>query len=97
MFTERQVIKAVIIVFDFLVCIKSSHVYLYTCSLALITVVIVNVEKVMAIVLLCESTRQFRALMMILQYHKTELNFYDAIPIPCFVFLRHPMSCVLFF
>ena len=34
-------------------------------------VVIVYVEKVMAIALLCESPQQFRVLMMILQYHKT--------------------------
>ena len=35
-----------------------------------ITVVIVHVEKMMAIVLLCESAQQSRALMMILKYHK---------------------------
>ena len=44
----------------------------------------VHVEKVMAIVLLCESAQQFRALMMILQMiilsQVTEHDFYDAIP-----------------
>ena len=37
----------------------------------LITIVIVHVEKVMALVLLCESAEQLKVLMMILQYHKT--------------------------
>ena len=54
------------VVHMFLMCIKPSH----TC-LAPITVVTVHVEKMMAIVPLCESAQQFRALMMILQYHKS--------------------------
>ena len=39
----------------------------FPCSLAQIIV-----EKVMKIVLLCESAQQFRALLMILQYHMYE-------------------------
>ena len=35
------------------------------------TVAIVHVTKVMAIARLCESAQQFRAWMMILQYHKS--------------------------
>ena len=54
------------------------HKPLHTC-LAL-TLIMVHVEKAMAIELVCESAQQFRALMMILQYHKT-LS-YDAIPMP---------------
>ena len=45
---------------------------------------IIVVGKVMTIVLLCESVQQYRALLMILQYHKTlsvvaiSIIFYDA-------------------
>ena len=64
----------VIMVMVFLECKKPLH----TC-LAL-TLLMIHVEKVMVIVQMCESAQQFRALMMILQYHKT-LS-YDAIPMP---------------
>ena len=57
--------------------------------------VIIHVEKVMAIVLFCKNAQQFRALMMILQ--DTEHDLYDAIPMPCLVFLRHLRSCLLCF
>ena len=56
---------AVIIMFVFLVCIKSLHLYSYNISLAHNIVVTVHIEKVMTIVLLCESAQQFRALMII--------------------------------
>ena len=54
----------VVVVF-ILLCIKPSH--------APITIVLVkvHVEKLMAIVVLCESAQQVRALMMILHHHKT--------------------------
>ena len=74
-----------------------STIPIYQRILSFIIVVIVHVEKVMAIVLLCESdcAQQFKALMMILQ--DTEHDFYEAIPMPCLVSLRHPMYCLLRF
>ena len=61
--------------------------------------ILVHVEKLMAIVLLCEGAQQFMALMMILQCHKT-LNMISMASnalLQCFVFLRHLRSCLLCF
>ena len=49
------------------------HSTVYTCSLAL------HVEKVMTIVLLCESAQQFRALLMI---YDTEHDISRMLPMP---------------
>ena len=45
----------------------------------------------MAIVLLCESAQQFRALMMILQYHKT-LSMISMMLSQCYNALSHVVS-----
>ena len=58
----------VVVVFV-LVCKKPSHTYMFSTYYSCY-IVKGHVEKVMAIVLLCESAQQFRALMIILQYHK---------------------------
>ena len=58
----------VVVVFV-LVCIKPLHTYMFSTYYSCY-IVKGHVEKVMAIVLLCESAQQFRALMIILQYHE---------------------------
>ena len=86
---------AVMIMFAFFVCMKAGLTHIHVASLVPITVVVVHIEQVMGIVLLCESTQQFRDLMIILQYHKT-LSIM-MLPMPYCVFLRHPRSYLLCF
>ena len=58
----------VVVVFV-LVCRKPSHTCMFSTYYSCY-IVKGHVEKVMAIVLLCESAQQFRALMIVLQYHE---------------------------
>ena len=66
---------------------------------SLAPVVIVHIEKVMAIVQLCGSAQRFRALVMILHDYKA-LSMISIMLSQCpisHVFLRHPRSCILSF
>ena len=73
----------IIMIVVFLECKKPLH----TCLPLML--IMIHIEKVMAIVQMCESAQQIRALMMILQYHKT-LS-YDAIPMP-YIISRVPLG-----
>ena len=66
------------------------------CLLVVHKILTVHVEKVMAIVLLCESAQQFRALMMILQYHKTLSMMLSQCSVSCFRDIPGLVSCVFF-